>query len=258
MKTNYRRRRKKARNRRIALIYILILCSVIYVGSKRLKPKKQESIVQNNAQITEKKPIENITTKNTTETNQNKKLDDWKLTLVNHDNKLPEDYELELANIDNLRKFDSRAISELKEMIEAVRHAGITNIWVQSAYRDESLQEKLFNDKIAEYMRAGKTEEEARKLTLQVINEPQTSEHNLGLAVDFNYVNEEFDETKAFEWLQENAEDYGFILRYRKDKEDITKVDYEPWHWRYVGVENAKEINRLDMCLEEYVEYLQK
>jgi len=100
--------------------------------------------------------------------------------------------------------------------------------------------------------------EEARKLTLQVINEPKTSEHNLGLAVDFNYVNEEFDETKAFEWLQENAEDYGFILRYRQDKEDITKVDYEPWHWRYVGVENAKEINRLDMCLEEYVEYLQK
>ena len=59
-------------------------------------------------------------------------------------------------------------------------------------------------------------------------------------------------------YIKENAEDYGFILRYRQDKEDITKVDYEPWHWRYVGVENAKEINRLDMCLEEYVEYLQK
>ena len=57
-------------------------------------------------------------------------------------------------------------------------------------------------------------------------------------------------------YLKENAEDYGFILRYRKDKEEITKVNYEPWHWRYVGEEHAKKINELDMCLEEYIEYL--
>lgn len=251
-----RRRRRKRKNRRIVILYLLILGTVIFVGSKRLKPK--ENVGENESQISEKKPIENIITSNTIPNNKKNQIDDWKLTLVNHDNKLPEDYEIELENIDNLRKFDSRAIDELKEMIEAARHAGITNIWVQSAYRDEDLQEKLFNDKVDEYMRDGKSREEAEKLTLQVINEPKTSEHNLGLAVDFNYVNEEFDETKAFEWLQENAEDYGFILRYRKDKEDITKVDYEPWHWRYVGRENAKEINRLDMCLEEYVEYLQK
>lgn len=250
-----RRRRRRLKKRRIAILYLLILGTVIFIGSKRLKPK--ENAVQNINQINEKNPIENISTSNTTTNSKKNQIDDWKLTLVNQDNRLPEDYEMELANIDNLRKFDSRAIDELKDMIEAVRHDGITNIWVQSAYRDEDLQEKLFNDKIAEYERAGKSREEAERLTLQVINRPKTSEHNLGLAVDFNYVNEEFDETKAFKWLQENAEDYGFILRYRKDKEEITKVDYEPWHWRYVGVENAKEINRLDMCLEEYVEYLQ-
>lgn len=251
-----RRRRRRLRKRRIAILYLLILGTVIFIGSKRLKPK--ENAVQNINQITDKNPIENISTSNTTTNSKKNQIDDWKLTLVNQDNRLPEDYEMELANIDNLRKFDSRAIGDLKEMIEDVRHDGITNIWVQSAYRDEDLQEKLFNDKIAEYERAGKSREEAERLTLQVINRPKTSEHNLGLAVDFNYVNEEFDETKAFKWLQENAEDYGFILRYRKDKEEITKVDYEPWHWRYVGVENAKEINRLDMCLEEYVEYLKK
>lgn len=251
-----RRRKRRLRKRRIAILYLLILGTVIFIGSKRLKPK--ENAVQNINQITDKNPIENISTSNTTTNSKKNQIDDWKLTLVNQDNRLSEDYEMELANIDNLRKFDSRAIGDLKEMIEAVRHDGITNIWVQSAYRDEDLQEKLFNDKIAEYERAGKSREEAERLTLQVINRPKTSEHNLGLAVDFNYVNEEFDETKAFKWLQENAEDYGFILRYRKDKEEITKVDYEPWHWRYVGVENAKEINRLDMCLEEYVEYLKK
>ena len=105
-------------------------------------------------------------------------------------------------------------------------------------------------------MQQGKTREEAEQLTLRIINKPGTSEHNLGLAVDFNYVDYSFEETKGFRWLQENAEDYGFILRYRKDKESITKVDYEPWHWRYVGVENAKKINELNMCLEEYIDYL--
>ena len=93
-------------------------------------------------------------------------------------------------------------------------------------------------------------------MTFKIINKPGTSEHNLGLAVDFNYVNLDFENTKAFTWLKENAEDYGFILRYRKDKEDITKVEYEPWHWRYVGKEHAKKINELDMCLEEYIDYL--
>lgn len=117
-------------------------------------------------------------------------------------------------------------------------------------------QEGLFNDKINTYMKQGKTREDAEKLTLQTINRPGTSEHNLGLAVDFNYVNYSFENTNGFKWLQKNAENYGFILRYRKDKEDITKVDYEPWHWRYVGVEHAKKINELDMCLEEYINYL--
>ena len=93
-------------------------------------------------------------------------------------------------------------------------------------------------------------------MTLKIINKPGTSEHNLGLAVDFNYVNLDFEETESFKWLQKNAENYGFILRYKKEKEEITKVDYEPWHWRYVGEKHAKKMNELDMCLEEYVEYL--
>ena len=181
---------------------------------------------------------------------------DWKLTLVNYENELPEDYEIELSNIDSTRQFDSRAINELNKMIAKMRKDGITNIWIQSAYRSISQQRTLFNEKVENYMKQGKTEEQAEELTMQTINKPGTSEHNLGLAVDFNYVNYEFEDTKAFRWLKNNADDYGFILRYPEEKEDITKVDYEPWHWRYVGVENAKEINRLNMCLEEYVEYL--
>ena len=132
----------------------------------------------------------------------------------------------------------------------------VYNIWVQSAYRDPVYQEKLYNDKKEEYIKKGYSEQEADKLTNQEINKPWTSEHNLGLAVDFNYVNSDFEKTSAFKWLQKNAENYGFILRYKKEKEDITKIVYEPWHWRFVGEEHAKKINELDMCLEEYVEYL--
>lgn len=186
----------------------------------------------------------------------NKKIDDWELTLVNHNNVLPDDFEIELANIDSTRQFDARAIDELNQMLKAMKEDGIHNVWVQSAYRSIAYQEGLFNEQINKYMQQGKTREEAEQLTLRIINKPGTSEHNLGLAVDFNYVDYSFEETKGFRWLQENAEDYGFILRYRKDKESITKVDYEPWHWRYVGVENAKKINELNMCLEEYIDYL--
>lgn len=185
-------------------------------------------------------------------------IDDWRLVLVNYENKLPEDFEIELSNIDTVRKFDSRAIGELLQMLQDLKKNGIFNVWVQSAYRSIEYQQGLFDNKINTYMKQGKTKNEAEELTLQIINKPGTSEHNLGLAVDFNYVNYNFEKTQGFKWLKENAENYGFILRYRKDKKEITKVDYEPWHWRYVGVEHAKKINELDMCLEEYIEYLKE
>lgn len=91
---------------------------------------------------------------------------------------------------------------------------------------------------------------------MQYINKPGASDHNLGLAVDFNNVDNDFENSKAYKWLSENAEDYGFILRYPKDKVSITGIEYESWHWRYVGKEHAKKMNELDMCLEEYVDYL--
>lgn len=182
----------------------------------------------------------------------------WELTLVNSDNEMPENYELELEDIDEYRKFDKRAIGCLRDMLDDIINDGITNVWVQSAYRSVEDQVGVYNAKIEEYEAQGKTKEEAIKLTEEVINKPECSDHNLGLAVDFNYVKEDFENTKAFKWLTKNAENYGFILRYPKGKEYITKVDYEPWHWRYVGEENAKKMNELNMCLEEYVEYLNK
>lgn len=127
---------------------------------------------------------------------------------------------------------------------------------MQSSYRNIEEQEKIYNSKMQEYLKQGKSKEEAQRLTEEVINKPGCSEHNLGLAVDFNYVKTNFDMTKSYKWLVKNAENYGFILRYPKGKEDVTKVSYEPWHWRYVGKEHAKKMNEFNLCLEEYIRFL--
>lgn len=248
---------------RIVVAIILIISIILVYILNNLGNSKEVGAMANNIlnEIIDVNAIENSTANNTIETHVTseeslKKLNDWRLVLVNNDNKMAEDYVPPLENIDSARQFDARAINELTQMILDMKAVGIKNIWAQSTYRSPEKQKKLIEESIQEYLDDGKTEEEARTLTLRGIEEPYSSEHNLGLAVDFNNVDYAFEETKAFSWLVKNAENYGFILRYPADKEDITKIKYEPWHWRYVGTEYAKEINRLGLCLEEYIEYL--
>ena len=97
---------------------------------------------------------------------------------------------------------------------------------------------------------------EVKKLAATISAYPGTSEHELGLAVDFNSVETTFESSPQFQWLKAHAADYGFILRYTKEKQSITGVIYEPWHYRYVGENHAKKINQLGYCLEEYIDYL--
>ncbi len=231
--------------------FIVFLVGLIIVISCRM-------FLENNFNKLNKETGDLIENNITNEVIQEKKIDDWRIRLVNYENVLPDNYEIELKNIDSTRQFDARAIEELINMMTAMKKDGITNIWVQSSYRSITRQREIFDKKVNTYLLQGKTQEEAERLTLQTINKPGTSDHNLGLAVDFNYIDYAFDELKGFKWLQQNAEKYGFILMYRKDKEDITKVNYEPWHWRYVGVEHAKKINELDFCLEEYIDFLKE
>ena len=87
-----------------------------------------------------------------------------------------------------------------------------------------------------------------------VIKPPGCSEHNLGVAMDIIATADNFYTTEEYAWLMENAADYGFILRYPQDKQYITRVEYEPWHWRYVGVEHAHAIKASGLCLEEYLQ----
>ena len=94
---------------------------------------------------------------------------------------------------------------------------------------------------------------DAAKKAATVILPPGTSEHHLGLAMDICNTNSSFSSQKEYKWLMEHAHEYGFILRYTADKQSITGIIPEPWHWRYVGVEHAKKIKDSGLCLEEYL-----
>lgn len=263
-------RKKLVRRVILVLLIILLLILIKRVIYRRIESEEElASSSQTNMIIrNENKPTDKIIVimKNEEETfetekredNKNKVELDWNLLLVNTNNKMPDGYQIQLESIDQYRSFDIRAVQHLTQMISAIRNAGISNIWIQSAYRTPEAQQKLFEDQVQAYIYQGYNEKAARELTEKMINKPWHSEHNLGLAVDFNYVNREFENTAAFQWLQENAQDYGFILRYTEEKENITKVSYEPWHWRYVGEEHAKKMKSQNLCLEEYIEQITK
>lgn len=226
-------------------IVIIVVLVILYFFRSPKKNLIETSYLQDNLQVSNKDKFNNIAKAGEL---------DWKIRLVNEKNPLPEDFSVELANIDNTKKFDRRAIKYLKEMLEDMNKQSITNVWIQSAYRSIEYQRGLYQKSINKYLKMGKSKEESEELTKKYINKPGTSEHNLGLAVDFNDVEEGFENTKAYKWLQENASIYGFILRYPKDKEEITGIEYEPWHWRYVGQEHAQKINEQSLCLEEYLQ----
>lgn len=275
-----RKRRKKAKRmeepklnkKKVFMVIAIPILIIMFINNKKGKNievsgkgtdiKESQSTTETNNTNNINMPTQTTNTStNSTQTTNKVEITDWKLRLANYDNLLPEDFEVELANIDNSKdpkQFDARAVKYLKDMINSMKKAGNTNIWCQSTYRSVKRQKELYDASVQKYLKQGKTQEEADKLTLEYINKPGGSDHNLGLAVDFNYVDNSFAKTSEYKWLLKNAENYGFILRYPEDKEDKTKIAYESWHWRYVGEENAKRMNELNMCLEEYVEYLQK
>lgn len=266
---NSRTKKQKLNKKKVFAVIVLFIIIIFMIrkGTKHNKTvetstetnSNTESFTTNNTnEITKSNVIENNQTTNQPVENSKKKIDDWRLTLANYDNLLPDNFTVKVSNIDKTRQFDSRAIGELNAMMDAMKKDGVTNVWVQSAYRSVSRQKELYDSSVKKYLQQGKSQEEAEKLTDEYINKPGSSDHNLGLAVDFNYVDNKFEKLDGFKWLKKNAENYGFVLRYPKDKEDITRIAYESWHWRYVGVEHAKKMNELNMCLEEYVEYLSK
>ena len=181
---------------------------------------------------------------------------DWRLVLINKQHPIPEDYSFNLGTIKDGMLCDERIISDLLAMMQAARDNGI-NLMIRSPYRTDNRQETNFNKRIRVYMGQGYSYMEAYKLTSQVITVPGASEHQVGLALDivcdtYDSLTEGFGDTIAGQWLAEHSSEYGFILRYPAGKEYITSIEYEPWHFRYVGREAATIMRDEEICLEEF------
>ncbi len=182
----------------------------------------------------------------------------WNLRLVNEWNPLPSDYDYEghLTTYSGSKKFDERAIDALRQMINA---GSAYNLSAASLFRPYDLQVSLFNRQVAKAKSQGYTGAAAEAKAATVVTRPGTSEHHTGLTVDilgsgYSSLEQSFENTPAFAWLKAHCAEYGFILRYPKEKEDITGIIYEPWHYRYVGKEAATEIMSRGLSLEEYLE----
>lgn len=167
---------------------------------------------------------------------------------------LPDDFQMTPTLFDTIT-VNSKMYPELTALINAA-YSDEINLWIASGYRSVEEQESVLDRAVQRRVADGMTYEKAYEDARITIQAPGYSEHHTGLAVDFNDVEDDFRETEAYTWLQEHAAEYGFVERYPKGKESITGIDYEPWHYRYVGKEHAQRMNELNMCLEEYVAFL--
>lgn len=185
------------------------------------------------------------------------------LLLVNGENPLPEDYDYEgnLTTIPDkyingsLKQIDKNVWPYMKAMIDAAWADGV-KLYVWSPYRSYDTQNMLFKKQVNRCIANGTPADKAEEKAATIVARPGTSEHHTGLAADFNMADDKFETTEMYKWMQEHAADYGFIMRYSGEKQSITGVIHESWHYRFVGINAAKEMNRLNMCLEEYVEHI--
>lgn len=177
-------------------------------------------------------------------------IDDWKYVLANQDNLLDRSFAPELTGLENGHFFDSRAVDALRAFINGARDEGLS-VYLTSSYRSYATQESLFNNKVAQY--GGDRETAARIVAI-----PGSSEHQTGLAADivdkyYQYMNESLADTALSKWMKAHCAEYGFILRFPENKQEITGIMFEPWHFRYVGEEAAAYIMEKGLCLEEFV-----
>lgn len=180
---------------------------------------------------------------------------DWRMILVNPWNYIPDGYvdtisttAITCTSTNGTQYIDSRAYEDLCAMVSAMKSAGLSP-YINSGFRTHAYQQNLYNNKVSQYQSYGYSLEEAKRLAAQWVAVPGTSEHELGLAVDID-----MNAGNSFSWLSQNSWRYGFIYRYQDGKTDITGIQPEEWHYRYVGRDNARRIYESGLCLEEYWE----
>ena len=188
------------------------------------------------------------------------------LILVNPWNYIPEDYVLSLENVQGKYNMDVKAAESARKLVAAAKEAGF-NMQLCSAYRTVEKSAQLYANKVNQYIGYGYSEADAKVEAAKWVAPPGTSEHHTGLAMDlvssdywsyYSDLEHDYEKFDSFKWMYEHCAEFGFILRYPKDKQDITGITYEPWHYRYVGVEAATYIMENGLCLEEYLEIIEK
>ncbi len=181
------------------------------------------------------------------------------LILANREHPIGPDYApTDLVNMKANKQKQLRATASYAydAMLAEMKKLGVADSYPQSTYRDYALQDKLYNRYLAqERKRHPKyTEEQIIALVDAYSARPGTSDHQTGLAIDFSPISTDFESKKMYGYLLENAYKFGFILRFPKDKTDITGYMFESWHWRFVGRDAAAYIHEHGITLEEYLE----
>lgn len=187
-----------------------------------------------------------------------KEKEEYYLLLANAENPLPQDWSIQTEEVQNGYEMDKRAAPAMREMIQAAKEDGV-ELMLCSAYRSVEKQQQLFDRSQQAYMAQGMSEEEAYAKTATETAIPGTSEHQTGLAADivtptYQMLDAGFADTPASQWLSEHAAEYGFVLRYPQDKQEVTGIIYESWHYRFVGKTHAKLMKESGLCLEEYLQ----
>ncbi len=229
------------------VLAVVLIIAAAFISDNSLK-KENES-----TDISTTEPVSN----SESSTKEESDAIPWNLVLVNSDTPLPENYEINVKQLDNGQAVDERCYDALQNMLKDCRRAGLRPV-ICSSYRTQEKQQMLFDNQVEKWKNQGYSVNEAKMQAGKLVAVPGTSEHQLGLALDivdisYQLLEEEQENTPTQKWLLENSWKYGFILRYPKDKTDITKISYEPWHYRYVGKKAAKEIFDAKICLEEYL-----
>lgn len=216
---------------------------------------ERTSASQSTSTKTDKTPYES--------TNDTSSFDksEWYMILANPTNYLPEGFSFPQAKIYSAGQnwiVDARCAEDMKAMLAAAKEDGV-DLMICSAYRSVEYQTQLYNNRVQKYINEGYNREEAQKIAATINAVPGTSEHHTGLAADivtpsYQSLNSGFAQTEAFRWLYAHCAEYGFIMRYAEDKQDITGIIYEPWHYRYVGKQAAEIIMREGICFEEFLE----
>ena len=255
--THYSERKRRKRKGQaykiiIPVLFIAILFAILYFLFSGGNSK--DNVVINHTNSQPNITIDDHVTEENDDFQSSTTNPDWNLTLVNKWNPLPDNYAITLVEVPGGEKVDERIYEPLMEMLEAAKEENWDQLpKVVSGYRTQETQQKLYDDKIAEYKQQGYSENEAVEQAEQWVAVPGYSEHQLGITVDINGATYDL-----YYWLQENSYKYGFIFRYPAGKTDITGIAEEVWHYRYVGVEAATEMYEQGLCLEEYLDKIEK